>query len=72
MSGESEDAPAVPVVCEACETTSRVPLSAVAEAVERHNEGMHDGEEMASVDPAIREQLADMVAEDMGLLDEDA
>jgi hypothetical protein len=68
----SDDDPTVPIVCPACETTTQVPLAEVADAVERHNESVHDGEEVAAVDPAITERLADLVAEDMGLLDEDA
>jgi len=66
----SDDDPTVPIVCTACETTTRVPLADVADAVERHNESVHDGEDLATVDPDIRERLADLVAEDMGLLDE--
>jgi hypothetical protein len=66
-----EEAVTVPVVCPVCETTTRVPLSTVAETVERHNERLHDGEDVASVDPALREQIADLVAEDMDLLDEE-
>jgi hypothetical protein len=68
----SDDDPTVPIVCPDCETTTRVPLPEVADAVERHNESVHDGEEVAAVDPAVTERLADLVAEDMGLLDEDA
>jgi hypothetical protein len=63
-----EEAVTVPVVCPDCETTTRVALSAVAETVERHNERLHDGEDVASVDPALREQIADLVAEDMDLV----
>lgn len=65
--GEDEE-PTVPVVCPACETTSRVSLSGVADAIERHNETVHDGEEVAEVDPALKDRLADVVAEDLGLL----
>jgi len=68
----SDDDPTVPIICSACETTTRVPLPEVAEAVERHNENVHDGESMAEVDPAVTDRLADLVADDMGLLDEDA
>lgn len=64
----TEDEPEVPVVCTECETTTRVELSAVAESIERHNEQMHDGEEVAQVDPDLADQLADLVAEDLGLL----
>jgi hypothetical protein len=68
----TDDDPTVPIICSACETTTRVPLPDVAEAVERHNENVHDGEAMAEVDPAVADRLADLVADDMGLLDEDA
>lgn len=60
--------PTVPVVCPACETASEVPLAGVAEAIEGHNQSVHDGESVAEVDPAVREGLADVVAEDLGLL----
>lgn len=65
----TEDDPTVPVLCTECETTTEVPLSEVAESIERHNEQMHDGEEIAEVDPDLAEQLADIVAEDLGLLE---
>jgi hypothetical protein len=65
----SDNEPDVPIRCEACETTSRVPLSEVGDAVDRHNERLHDGEEEAEVDPALSEQLADIVGEEMGLLE---
>jgi hypothetical protein len=45
-----------------------VPLSAVADAVERHNERLHDGESVAEVDPDLREELVDLVAEDLDLV----
>ncbi|GAB6860328.1 hypothetical protein JCM17092_04170 [Haloplanus litoreus] len=60
----------MPIICSACETTTRVPLPEVAEAVERHNESVHDGESIAEVDPAVVDRLADLVADDMGLLDD--
>ncbi|MFC7172978.1 hypothetical protein ACFR97_09710 [Haloplanus litoreus] len=66
----SDDDPTVPIICSACETTTRVPLPEVAEAVERHNESVHDGESIAEVDPAVVDRLADLVADDMGLLDD--
>lgn len=65
----SEDEPTVPIVCPECDTSSRIPLSEVGDTVEQHNERLHDGEEVASVDPAIAEHLTDMVAEDLGLLE---
>ncbi|MFB6244672.1 MAG: hypothetical protein ABEH80_11270 [Halobaculum sp.] len=64
--------PLVPVVCSACGTETDVPLAEVADTVERHNERLHDGEDVAEVDPELTDQLADLVAEDMGLLGEDA
>jgi hypothetical protein len=67
----TDDDPTVPIVCTACDTTTRVPLADVADAVDRHNENVHDGEDVAEIDPAIVESLADLVVEDMGLLDDD-
>jgi hypothetical protein len=67
----SDDEPTVPIVCTVCDTTTRVSLSDVAEAVDRHNENVHDGDDIAEIDPAIVDSLADLVAEDMGLLDDD-
>ncbi|MFB6102148.1 MAG: hypothetical protein ABEJ73_06235 [Haloplanus sp.] len=67
----TDDDPTVPIVCSACETTTRVPLPDVADAVERHNDQLHDGESIAEVDPAIADRLADLVADDMGLLDDE-
>jgi hypothetical protein len=69
MSGETEE-PTVPIVCAACDTESSVPLSSVAEAIERHNEAVHDGADEARVDPALTDALADLVVEDLGLLEE--
>jgi hypothetical protein len=65
-----DDAPDVPVRCEACETSTRVPLSEVAETIERHNERLHDGEELAGVDPAVADRFADLVADDLGLTED--
>jgi hypothetical protein len=64
-----EEPPTVPVHCPACETTTRVPLEDLADAIERHNETLHDGADVAEVDPDIAAQLQDLVAEDLGLLD---
>ncbi len=63
--------PSVPIVCTDCETETRVPLSDLEEALSRHNEGKHDGEEVAEVDPGLKDQLADLVADDLGLFDEE-
>lgn len=64
----SDESPAVPILCPECETTSRVPLDDVADQVESHNERLHDGEDVAQVDPELTDQLADLVAEDMDLV----
>ena len=65
----NEEEPDVPIICPDCETTTEIPLSEVADSLERHNDQLHGGEEIARVDPAITEQLTDLVAEDLGLLD---
>jgi hypothetical protein len=69
--GDGDDGPHVPVRCPACETTTRVALDEVADAVARHNEQLHDGESVAQVDPDVADHLLDLVAEDMGLSGED-
>lgn len=68
MSDEQE--PTVPVVCDACGTETAVPLSELEATVTRHNERRHDGEAGARVDPELADRLADVVAEDMGLLED--
>ncbi|MFC3960232.1 hypothetical protein [Halovivax cerinus] len=68
----SDDEPTVPIVCPACETTSRVPIDDVADTVEGHNERHHDGEAIAEVDPALKDQLADLVVDDLGLLEDES
>ena len=70
MSGESSEEATVPIVCTACETTTRVALSQLAETLARHNENQHDGEQIAEVDPDVADQVADLVAKDLGLLDD--
>jgi len=65
---ENDADPTVPIVCPECDTETRIPISKVADSLEQHNERLHNGEEIARVDPAIAEQLADVVAEDLGLL----
>lgn len=69
MEQDSDDGPSVPIVCEQCETTAHVPLSELAEKLERHNQRLHDGEQQAVVDPDVADSVADLVADDMGLLD---
>ena len=65
---ENDADPTVPIICPECDTETRIPISELAETLDRHNEGRHDGEEVAQVDPDIADQLADLVAEDMDLL----
>jgi hypothetical protein len=60
-----DGAPTVPVVCDACGTTTRVPLSEVADTVARHNDRLHDGTDEAGVDPALVEQIRDLAADDL-------
>ena len=66
---DDTDDPAVPIVCEACETETTVPLSKVADQLERHNQNRHDGETHAEVDPALKSQIQNLVAKDIGLLE---
>jgi hypothetical protein len=65
----SADDPDVPIVCPDCGTETTAPLSTVADAIARHNDQLHDGAAGARVDPAVAEELADLVAADMGLTD---
>lgn len=65
---ESDSEPTVPILCENCGTETRLPLSDVGETLDRHNEQRHDGEEVAQVDPALADELANLVAEDLDLL----
>lgn len=66
----SDESPTVPVVCPDCETTSRVPVSDVAAAIEKHNESRHGGEDVAHVDPAIVDGIADLAAAELGLTED--
>ncbi len=68
MSGES-DLPDVPVVCPECDTRTEVPFDDLEAAIDRHNDQLHDGDEVARLDPEIAEHLLDRAAEDLGLLD---
>ncbi len=64
---DSED-PEVPLICPECDTRTRVPLDEIAAARDRHNDQIHDGDPVATVDPELADALADLVAEDMDLL----
>lgn len=68
MSADTDRETAVPIVCSECGTETKIPLSDVATTLEDHNESRHDGEEIAQVDPAVTEELADLVAEDLDLV----
>ena len=70
MANDSGDHPHVPIVCEQCDTTARVALPELAETLMGHNDRLHDGEELAVVDPAVVDSLADLIADDMGLFDD--
>ncbi|RQG99023.1 hypothetical protein [Natrarchaeobius oligotrophus] len=61
--------PLVPIVCAECGTRSRVALSELADSVARHNDQLHDGEEVARVDPDVADRIADLIAEELGLLE---
>ncbi|MFC6785994.1 hypothetical protein [Halobaculum halobium] len=71
MSTDGDDDPTVPIVCEECDTRTRVPLSDLADQLERHNEARHDGEDVAGVEAELADRIADLVVEDMGLLEEE-
>lgn len=66
----SEDQKTVPVVCPDCDTETEVPLSDLADTLERHNENRHDGDAVAEVDPAVSRHVQDLVAEELGLLED--
>jgi hypothetical protein len=51
----TDDIPVVPIRCESGSTTSRVPISDLADTVDGHNQRLHDDEDVATVDLAIRE-----------------
>lgn len=63
----NEDVANVRVVCPACDTETQAAISDVMGVVERHNDAVHDGEDVATVDPAVKEALAGLVARDLGL-----
>ena len=68
MTDDADGDPEVPVRCPECGTTTRVPLSEVGGTIEGHNERLHDGDDIARVDPELADRLADIVAEELGLL----
>jgi len=67
-----DEAATVPIRCPECDTTTRVEMSTAADAIERHNEQLHDGDDVAGIDPDVADEFANLIAEDLGLLDEGA
>jgi hypothetical protein len=67
---EESDQPKIPIVCPACGTRTEIPFSEVEDAIETHNDRLHDGDDVAAVDPDVFDHLADHVAADLGLLDD--
>ncbi len=67
---DADDEPSVPIVCPDCGTDTRIAVEDVGDSLEQHNERFHDGEEVAQVDPEVADQLADLVAADLGLLED--
>lgn len=66
---DDPDLPEIPIVCPSCDTRAKIPFSDVEEAVATHNDRLHDGETVASVDPDVFDHLADHVAADLGFLE---
>lgn len=67
-----DDGPQVPIHCPECETTTRVPLADLQDRIESHNEAVHDGDDVAQVDPGVAEQFQNIVLEESGILEDDA
>lgn len=67
---DGSESPSIPIVCPDCGTRTRIPFSDVEKVVSKHNEQLHGGESVATVDPDVFDHLADRVATDLGLLDE--
>lgn len=61
--------PLVPIMCEICETEAKIPLELVESRLKTHNNRQHDGEEYAVVDPIVSNHLANLIAEDLGLIE---
>lgn len=67
----SDDVPEVPIVCAECNTQTRVGLNDAGEVIDRHNTQLHDGDDVARIDPDVAAHVLDMVAQDLGLVDGD-
>lgn len=63
-----DEVPDIPLVCPECGTETRAPITEASARVDRHNESVHDGEDVAGIDPDVADHLLDLIAEDMGLL----
>jgi len=70
MAGPDDEEPSFPVVCPECDTETRVALSDLEGSIDRHNDQLHDGDDVAEIDPAVADHVLDLAAEDMGLYDE--
>ena len=64
-----DETPEIPIVCPDCGTRTQIPFRDIEDAVDRHNEQLHGGEPVASVDSDVFDHLADRVAADLGLLE---
>lgn len=65
MAEDPPDDVSVPVVCEDCDTTTRVPLPDVQAVIDRHNDTVHGGDAVAQIDPVLRSEIADLAADDL-------
>lgn len=65
----AEEPTTVPIDCPTCDTTARVPLAELADTLARHDEVRHGGERAARVDPDVADELADLVAAELGLVE---
>lgn len=67
MPDSGNESPKVPIVCPECETSSRIPLSDVADTLEQHNDEVHAGKEFAKVEPAVMNHVQDIIIDDLDL-----
>jgi len=70
MASGDGDVTMVPIECRECGTSTEVPLGELPETLSQHNEQRHGGESIARVDPDLAEQIADLAASELGLLEE--
>ena len=67
MTDEEHEEPEVTVVCPECDTETAVPFSKLESAISNHNERLHDGADVAGVDPEFLDAFQDVVADDLEL-----